>query len=228
LQGLLSTRKNLGASIFDTQLANLQNRVKDAKDVFDINKKDSKSADKEKLSQEAAFENLQKATSDITDTVNKIVDYYDSLLKTIEEASSKMDELIDNRLKEFDNLEDYLDTKLDQLALLFGDKSYEQQAAIYNQKIATNMEKVTSIQTTIEQKQATVTSLEKLEASGKELSTEERKSLQDARDKVNELQKELLDTETKLLQDIDNKLKAQTSSEMTKYANELFGGVDLD
>jgi hypothetical protein len=157
-----------------------------------------------------------------------MIDYYDSLLKTIEEASAKMDELIDNRLQEFDDITDYLDTRLDQVQLLFGDKSYEQQSQIYEQKIATNMEKMLSINTAIEAKQATVTALEKLEASGKELSTEERKELQDARDKVRELQKEQLNTETQILQDIQSQKRAVVTSEMNKMSKDLFDGADVD
>ena len=226
LQGLLSPNANLnGKSLFDIQIKDLSDRITDAKNIFD---KDSSDADNEKLSEQAAFENLQEATTNIMDSLNKMIDYYDSLLSTIEEASSKMDELIDDRLAEFDKLENYLDTRLDQLKLIFGDKSYEQQTQFYNQKIATNMEKMVSINAALEAKQVTVKTLEKLEETGKQLSTEERKELQDARDKVNELQEEQLNTETKLLQDIADKLRAQTSAEMTNLVNELFGGNDVE
>ena len=139
-----------------------------------------------------------------------------------------MDDLIDGRLGEFDKLEDYLDTRLDQIKLLLGDKSYEDQTKIYNQKIETNMEKMVSISTAIEAKQATVEALKKLEASGKELSTEERKTLQDAREKVTDLQNQQLETETKLLQDISEKLRTQTSAEMDKAIKGMFNGADVD
>ena len=139
-----------------------------------------------------------------------------------------MDDLIDGRLGEFDKLEDYLDTRLDQLKLLLGDKSYEDQTQLYNQKIETNMEKMVSISAAIEAKQATVEALEKLKVSGKELSTEEQKALQDAREKITELQSQQLETETKLLQDINEKLRAQTSAEMDKAIKGIFNGADVD
>ena len=224
LEGLLSPDQN-GASVFDMQLQSLQDRIKDFKDVFDGN---SQNADDEKLSEQAAFENLQEATKNIMGSLEKAIDYYDSLLETIQDASDKMDELIDDRLDEFNNLEDYLDTRLDQLKLLFGDKSYEQQAQLYNEKIAVNMEKMVSINTAIEAKQATVKALEGLEESGKELSTEERKELKDARNKVTSLQKEQLDTESQLLQDIANRLSNQVNAELDTAINNLFGGEDVD
>ena len=224
LEGLLSPGQS-GVSIFDMQLQSLQDRIEDFKDIFD---EDSQNADDEKLSEQAAFENLQEATKNIMGSLEKAVDYYDSLLETVQDASDKMDELIDNRLDEFNNLEDYLDTRLDQLKLLFGDKSYEQQAQLYNEKIAVNMEKMVSINTAIEAKQATVKALEGLEESGKELSTEERKVLQDARNKVTSLQKEQLDTESQLLQDIANRLGNQVNAELDTAINNLFGGEDID
>lgn len=227
LQSLLSPTSG-GQSIFDMQIESLSDRIKDVKDVFDINKKDDKDADDEKLSQQDAFDNLQGATEDVMESLRKIVSYYDSLLSTIQEASDKMDELIDNRLAEFDDITDFLDTRLDQIQLLFGDKSYEQQAQIYEQKIATNMEKMVSINEAIEAKKDVVEALEKLEASGKELSTEERKELQDAREKVSELQKEQLNTETQILQDIQSQKRAVVTSEMNKMLKELFGGADVD
>ena len=224
LENLFSTKSG-GRSIFDLQLTSLQDRITDAQSVIDGNSSD---ADDEKLSEQAAFENLQEATGNILDTVKTAIEYYDSLLQTVEEASSKMDELIDNRLNEFNRIEEYLDTRLDQVKLLFGDKSYQDQTLLYNQKIETNMEKMVSINSAIEAKQATVKSLEKLEASGKELSTEERKALQEAREKVNELQKEQLQTETKLLQDIASKLRTQTSKEMNDLISGMFNGADID
>lgn len=224
LEGLLSPGQN-GASVFDMQLQSLQDRIEDFKDVFD---EDSQNADDEKLSEQAAFENLQEATKNIMGSLEKAIDYYDSLLETIQDASDKMDELIDDRLDEFNNLEDYLDTRLDQLKLLFGDKSYEQQAQLYNEKIAVNMEKMVSINTAIEAKQATVKALEGLEESGKELSTEERKELKDARNKVTSLQKEQLDTESQLLQDIANRLGNQVNAELDTMVNKIFGGEDID
>ena len=90
------------------------------------------------------------------------------------------------------------------------------------------MEKMVSISTAIEAKQATVEALEKLEASGKELSTEERKALQNAREKVTDLQNQQLETETKLLQDISEKLRTQTSAEMNKAIKGMFNGADVD
>ena len=203
----------------------MRDRFKDAKAVFDGN---SKNADNEKLSEQDALENLQEATENVLGTLQDAIKYYDSLLDTVEEASDKMDDLIDGRLGEFDKLEDYLDTRLDQIKLLLGDKSYEDQTKLYNQKIETNMEKMVSISTAIEAKQATVEALKKLEASGKELSTEERKTLQDAREKVTDLQNQQLETETKLLQDISEKLRTQTSAEMDKAIKGMFNGADVD
>jgi enamine deaminase RidA (YjgF/YER057c/UK114 family) len=224
LKNILSPN-NSGKSIFDLQTANLQERIKDAQDVLDGT---TGNADDEKLSEEAAFENLQEATNSIMESLKTVIDYYDSLLDNIEEASSKMDDLIDSRLEEFDNLEEFLETRLDQVTLLLGEKSYEQQALLYNQKIETNLEKMTSINAAIEAKQVTVKALEKLEATNKELSTEERQTLTDARDELAKLQKEQLNTETKLLQDINNKLKAQTANEMNDLLSQLFGGADVD
>ena len=214
-----------GASIFDIQQQNLSDRIADAKEVLDGN---PSNADDEKLSEQAAFENLQEATENVLSTLQDAIKYYDSLLDTVEEASNKMDDLIDGRLEEFDKLEDYLDTRLDQLKLLLGDKSYENQTLLYNQKIETNMERMVSINAAIEAKQATVEALERLEASGKELSTEEREVLQNARNKVTELQEQQLETESKLLQDISEKLRAQTSAEMDKAVKEMFNGADVD
>ena len=214
-----------GKSIFDIQQQSLRDRITDAKAVLDNN---PKNADNEKLSEKAAFENLQEATENVLGTLQDAIKYYDSLLDTVEEASDKMDDLIDGRLSEFDKLEDYLDTRLDQIKLLLGDKSYENQSLLYDEKIKTNMEKMVSINTAIEAKQATVEALNKLEASGKELSTEEREALQKAREKVTELQEQQLETETKLLQDINEKLRAQTSAEMDKAVKGMFNGADVD
>ena len=214
-----------GASIFDIQQQSLSDRIADAKKVLDGN---PSNADDEKLSEQAAFENLQEATENVLSTLQDAIKYYDSLLDTVEEASNKMDDLIDGRLEEFNKLEDYLDTRLDQLKLLLGDKSYENQTLLYNQKIEANMERMVSINAAIEAKQATVEALERLEASGKELSTEEREVLQNARDKVTELQEQQLETESKLLQDISEKLRAQTSAEMDKAVREMFNGADVD
>jgi len=225
LAGILSPTVDGGMSVFDMQLQNLQGRINDALDVIDG---DSQDADDEKLSEQAAFENLQEATGAIMDNLNNIVDYYNSLLETIEEASSKMDELIDDRLESFDRLEDYLDTRLDQLKLLFGERSYEQQVQFYNEKIAVNTEKLASISTAIEAKQATVKALEELEASGKELSTEEREVLRNARDEVTSLQEKQLDTETQLLQDIADRLNSQLNAELDVTVSNLFGGEDID
>ena len=44
---------------------------------------DSQNADDEKLSEQAAFENLQEATKNIMGSLEKAVDYYDSLLETV-------------------------------------------------------------------------------------------------------------------------------------------------
>lgn len=225
LAGILSPTVDGGMSIFDMQLQSLQGRINDALDVIDG---DSQDADDEKLSEQAAFENLQEATGAIMDNLNNIIDYYNSLLETIEEASSKMDELIDGRLESFDHLEDYLDTRLDQLKLLFGERSYEQQVQFYNQKIAVNTEKLASIGTAIEAKQVTVKALEELEATGKELSTEEREVLKNARDEVTSLQEKQLDTETQLLQDIADRLNSQLNAELDVTVSNLFGGEDID
>ena len=227
LSGLLSPGQT-GQSVFNLELTNLKDRIKDFEDVFDVNGKDGKNAEDEKLSQQAAFENLQNATSSITDTLHQMIEYYDSLLKTIEEASSKMDNLIDDRLNEFDRLEDYLDTRLDQLKLVFGDKSYEEQAQIYDQKIAVNMEKMNSITTAIKEKQATVEKLEELEATNKELSTENRKTLEDARDKINSLQEEQLSVETQMLKDEQQKKKVQVTAEVNSMISTMFNGADVD
>ena len=211
-------------SIFETQVQNLQDRIKDVEDVFD---NDHSDADKERLSEAAAQENLQEATENVLDTLKTMVEYYDSLLETINEASEKMDDLIDNRLQAYDNIEDFLDTRLEQIKLLFGE-DYGAQVKLYNQKIDTNMSKMVAINDAIEAKQVTVKTLESLEASGKKLSTEEREELRNARDKVSELQEKHLTTETELLQDIASKLAAQTSEEMNKMVKRMFGGNDVE
>ena len=146
-------------------------------------------------------------------------------MDTIDKASKKMDDLIDSRLEEFDDINSYLDSKLEQSQLLFGDRP-ENNSQFYQQKIATNMEKMVSINTAIEAKQATVDSLEHLEASGKELSTEERQTLTDARKELAKLQKEQTDTETDLLTDIRNKLTADITKELREAVKKMFSDGD--
>ena len=90
------------------------------------------------------------------------------------------------------------------------------------------MEKMVSINTAIEAKQATVAALEKLEANNKELSTEERQELQDAKDKLFEYQEELLNTETQTLQAIQDQKRATITPEMNKMLKDLFSGADVD
>jgi chromosome segregation ATPase len=225
LSSLLSSKGPDQESVFDLQMKNLQERLKDAQDVFDGT---PENADDEKLSEEAALENLQEATENLVDSLKTMTSYYDSLLDSIDEVSDKMDELIDERLTEFDDIEEYLDTRLDQVTLLFGNKSYEQQSQLYHQKVETNMAKMVSINTAIEAKQATVKSLEKLEASNKELSTEERETLKKAKEEVKSLQKEQLDTETRILQDLQNEKRATVTARMDQMIGEIFKGNKAD
>lgn len=213
-----------GKSILDVQTENLKNRIGDVKNVFDG---DSSNADKEKLSEQAAQENLREAIDSLTDSLEQAVDYYDSLIETIEQASDKMDELIDSRLGEYDRISDYLDTRLDQYKIL-NSQDYQGQADLYSKQIETNLQKLVDINTSIEAKQATVKSLEKLEASGKSLSTEEQAVLQDARDKINDLQKDQLGTETKILTAIKSRLQAKVTKEAKQAINNLFGGQDVE
>jgi len=228
LSNLLSSTLNKNSiSVIDAEIKNLDKRIKDAEDVFDKSGKDGKTADEEKLSQQAARENLREATDKVVDSLNDIIGYYDSLLDTISEASAKMDELVDNRLEAYDRIEDILDTRLNQVKLLFGD-DYGAQIKLYNQKINTNMSKMATIGEALEAKQITVRELEKLESSDKKLSTEQRKELRDARNEVAKLQQEQIDTETSLLQDIASKLEAQVRSQVDEMVNGFFGGQDAE
>lgn len=224
LESLFSKTIGGNKSVIDLQLENLQNRIGDVKNIFDG---DSSNADKEKLSEQAAQENLREAIDNLTDNIEKAVDYYDSLIETIEEASSKMDELIDSRLGEYDSIYDYLDTRLDQYKML-NSQEYAGQAQLYGKQIETNLQKLVDINTSIEAKQATVKSLEKLEASGKTLSTEEREALKEAREKVNALQKDQLETESKILSTVKNKLEAETRQSVKELQNAIMGGEDFE
>ena len=211
------------------QLNNLKDRIKDAKDVLD---NDSSNADDEKLSEQAAFENLKESTDSIVETLNQMVDYYDSLLKTIQEASDKMDELIDNQLKSYDPIEKKLDLRLNQIKLILGDKSYREQARIYEQEVAAGMQKLKDITAAIEIKQTTVKELEKLEenlkSQNQELSTEERQVLQDAREKITELQIESIETENQTLEAIRNQKQTTITADVNDMIQEIFNGADVD
>ena len=222
LSNLMSPSIN-GSSIIDTQLSSLKDRIQDFKDVFDNN---MSNADDEKYSEEAAYENLREATDNLTDSINKAIEYYDSLIDTIGDASDKMDKMIDDRISQYKDIRSYLDNRMDQVKLLFGD-DYSAQSRMYSQKISTGISELVTINKSIEAKQATVKALESIEASGKELSTEEREELQQARDKVNELQEEQISTETALLQDVAAKLEADVNATTTRMANNLFGGADV-
>ena len=223
LQGLFSAKigKN---SILDTQIENLANRITDFKKVFDG---DSNNADDEKLSEADAQENLQEAVENLMSSLQNMFEYYEGLWDSLNAAIEKMDEVIDDRLDAYDNVIDVIDSRLDQIKLLFGD-DYGAQVKLYNQRINANMGKLTSINEAIEAKQATVEALEELEASGKELSNEEREELREARNSVVDLQQQQLDTETSLLQDIANKLDAQSRETMDEMIKQIFGGQDID
>lgn len=138
-----------------------------------------------------------------------------------------MDEAINDRLDAYDNIIDTIDTRLDQIKLLFGD-DYGAQTKLYNQRINASMGKLTSINEAIEAKQATVEALEALEASNKELSKEEREELREARKAVVDLQQQQLETETSLLQNIASKLEAQSKQTMDEMVKQIFGGKDID
>lgn len=208
----------------------MKDRINDANEVFFTDSK--KSPEDKKLSEKATLDNLKEATKAVIDSVSEMVSHYDSLITTIGDASTKMDELIDGRLESLDDIEDTLDTRLDQVQLLFGEKSYDQQAQLYEKKVAVNMEKLTSITDAINAKQTTVDELTKLEKNlkqnNKELSTEQRKELEDAKKKVNELQKEQLKTETEILQDIQSQKRATITSEVNSMMNNLFSGGDVE
>ena len=99
----------------------------------------------------------------MTESIKATIESYEGFIETISSASAKMDDLIDRRLKEYDNIVDYLDTRLDQSKLLFGD-NYNIQNQIISQKIDANFKKMASIGEAIKQKQVTVDTLQKIEA----------------------------------------------------------------
>ena len=207
------------------QTRNLNKRVKDAQAVMDNN---PNNADKEKLSQTDAAENLKEATEEVLKSLDQIISNYNSLLKVIEEASGKMDELIDKRLREFDRLEKYLDTRFDQMILLFGNRNYQEQADFYDRRIDINQAKMQSILTSIDKKQVTVTKYEEMEKAGIKLSEDEQKILDSAKEEITNLQEQQLDTETKILQDSQNRLKAQAQASLDDLAKQIFGTSDFD
>lgn len=223
LQGLFSTNVG-GSSVFDAQVKNLSDRIVDFKNVFDKNRKN---ADDEKLSEADARENLQNAVEKVITDLQDMVEYYEGLWKTLEEAVEKMDDVISDRLKAYDRIVDTIDSRLDQIKLLFGD-NYGAQTKLYNERISANMGKLTSINEAIKAKQATVEALEKLEASNKELSKEQRKDLKEARESINDLQEQQIKTETSLLQDIANRLESQSRESMNEMVKKIFGGKDVD
>ena len=75
LANLLKPSVN-GKSVLQIQQQSLGDRITDAKEVF---KGSSKKADNDKLSEQAAFENLQEATESLLGTLKDAVKYYDSL-----------------------------------------------------------------------------------------------------------------------------------------------------
>ena len=225
LQEFFSSKSGInGQSNLNLSLDNLRGRLSDAENVFD---KNPNNADSEKLKEAQALENLKEATELVSDNINTIVENYNSLLDTIGEMSSKMDDIIEDRLQQYDNIEDFLDTRLDQLKLLFGE-DYGAQVRFYNQKINNNMSKMVDINTAIEEKQATVEQLEKLESSDKKLSTENRQMLNDARNEITKLQQELNITAKETNQLIRDRLGDQTRGEMQKMTNDMFGGNDVE
>ena len=224
LTGLFSLKNENKQNLFDQQKEALTKDISYAEEAFGKNAKHNETY----LSQEAAQKNLTESVSNILDSLTKMTEYYDGLLEGINDASSKMDELIDMQVDQFDRILDVLDSRLDQIKLLMGDKDYETQTRFYNQKIATNIEKMATIAAAIEAKQATVKELEKLEVENTELSNEDRAVLIEARNKVNELQQEQIDTETNLLEDIASKLESETSAAMRDMVNSMFGSSDTD
>ena len=211
-------------SNFERESKNLQKRMADAKEILNAGTKD---ADKKKLSQVQASENLKEAIETLVKDIEAAIENYDGLIDTISEASKKMDELIDERLEAYDNIVDTIDSRLDQLELLFGD-NYTGQAELYSKKIDANMGKLVDINTAIKEKQATVQEIEKLKNNNRKLSVKEQEILKEAQNEVNKLQKEQISTETDLLQDIGKKLTSQTSAAMKKAINNMFGGNDVE
>ena len=208
---------------FNYKLENVDSRIKDAEKVLN-----SKDPDKEKISQAQAVQNLKETTDDLISTIKKAVDAYNGLLKTISEASSKMDELIDDRIAAYDRIEKTLDTRLTQLKLMFGENGYKDQAAFYNQKIATAISKINNLMISKKAEEEKIETLKTIEADNKELSSEQRKELKDATNKVNEIQEEILDTETQALQDNRALLEALTRQNVNETINGIFGGQDLE
>lgn len=208
---------------FNYKLENVDSRIKDAEKVLN-----SKDPDKEKISQAQAVQNLKETTDDLISTMKKAVDAYNGLLKTISEASSKMDELIDDRIAAYDRIEKTLDTRLTQLKLMFGENGYKDQAAFYNRKVATAISKIDDLMISKKAEERKIKILKTIEAKNRELSFEQRKELKDATNKVNEIQEEILDTETQALQDNRALLEALTRQNVNETINGIFGGQDLE
>ena len=217
------------------QIDSLNNAVNNAKEAFKADAKESyKESPKKKgkndtyVSEEQAKENLEKAIDVVMESIDKMIDNYNSIINVMGEASAKISDLIDKHLDKFNDVIDILDTRLEQMQLLVGDRYNKQQVEFYDKKVDVNISKLSAIAQLIEKEQITVKEFEQIEASNKELSTEQREALEAARDKINELQKEQLNTEAQLLQDIVDRLSLQTTEEMRQMVNSMFGGTDTE
>jgi len=229
LRNLFSPTIN-GKSIIETQRTNLANRIKDAENVFNS----PGNPDNKKLSEADAAENLLEAVKSMVGSLEQAIENYDSLLNTIDELSSKMDDLIDDRLKQYDKNKELIDSGLNQVKLMLGNtfRGYIEQSQLYQQRIETDIKEIKDIRTAIKATAEKVKQLEDLERdlkkSNKELSTEERETLQNARDKLADLQIKLNEEVSKGFEDIVNNISSQANADMRQLSKDIFGNQDAD
>ena len=197
--------------------------------MFDVNGDDGIDADHEKLSQEAAQENLSETVDSTIEDLETIQGAYDKYVDAIGDAIDGINDLIDERLSDYDNIDNYISTRLDQIKLLYGDKSYESQIDLMRAQQDSYSGRIETDKAAKDAQKAIINELESIKTTYGTLSEEQQEQLKKAEDAYEEYSQDLLDVETKSLEN----LQAIKEAEINKIVNgidSLFGseGYDLD
>lgn len=229
---------SLDSNLLDFGVDVLKDRIADFQDTFDIvglnsngtliTRDDGVDADHEKYSQEAAIDNLREAIDNVTDNIESAVDYYNELVDVLNDAIDGLNDLIDQRQERYDNISDYLDTRLDQVSLLYGEEAYGAQIALNQAKLQSNSGRIQTDQESKRAQEQIVATLEAIQSQEGTLSEAQQEQLQSAQEKITDLQQDILDTETDSLEVLQEIKEAQVTQRTDELINSLFGGTDID
>lgn len=228
----------LDSNLLDFGVDVLKDRIADFQDTFDIvglnnngtliTQDDGVDADHEKYSQEAAMDNLREAIDNVTDNIESAVDYYNELIDVLNDAIDGLNDLIDQRQEQYDNISDYLDTRLDQASLLYGEEGYSAQIALKQAKLQSDSGRIQTDQEGMRAQEQIIATLKDIQSQEGTLSEAQQEQLQSAQEKYTELQQDILDTETDSLKTLQEIKEAQVTQRTDELVNSLFGGTDID